>query len=129
MTEFALPTAHLVADLKALIADARSRAARKVNAELSLLYWQVGQRIRTEILDQDRAAYGQQILASLSKKLRSEFGRGWSQRQLDYCIRFAEVCPELEIAHTVCAKLSCKSVVVNSFTHDIAGQSRTLPAL
>lgn len=106
MTELALPTAHLVADLKALIQDARSRAARKVNAELSLLYWQVGQRIRTEILDQERAAYGQQILAGLSKSLSLEFGRGWSQRQLDYCVRFAEVCPDLEIAHTVCAKLS-----------------------
>lgn len=106
MTELALPTAHLVADLKALIQDARSRAARKVNAELSLLYWQVGQRIRTEILDEERAAYGQQILAGLSKSLSLEFGRGWSQRQLDYCIRFAEVCPDLEIAHTVCAKLS-----------------------
>ena len=45
--EVALPTDHLIADLKALIQDARSQAARKVNAELSMLYWQVGQRIRT----------------------------------------------------------------------------------
>lgn len=106
MTEPALPTAHLVADLKALIQDARSRTARKVNAELSLLYWQVGQRIRTEILNQDRAAYGQQILEGLSEKLTAEFGRGWSDRQLRYCVRFAEVCPEQNILHTLCAKLS-----------------------
>lgn len=106
MTELALPTAHLVADLKALIADARQRAARKINAELSMLYWQVGQRIRTEILDQERAAYGQQILETLSKSLTSEFGRGWSDRQLRYCVRFAEVCPDENILHTLCAKLS-----------------------
>ncbi len=60
MSELAFPTALLVSDLKALIQDARSRAARKVNTELSLLYWQVGQRIRTEILDEERVAYGQQ---------------------------------------------------------------------
>ncbi len=53
---------HLVADLKSLIQVARQRVARKVNEELSLLYWQVGQRIRIEIFDQERAAYGQQIL-------------------------------------------------------------------
>ena len=102
----ALPTAHLVADLKVLIQDARRRAARKVNAELSLLYWNVGQRIRTEILDEERAAYGKQIVASLSKNLTQEFGRGWSQRQLDYCVQFAAVYGEPEIAHTLCAQLS-----------------------
>jgi predicted nuclease of restriction endonuclease-like (RecB) superfamily len=106
MTELALATANLVADLKALIGDARERAARKVNAELSVLYWQVGQRIRTEILSEERAAYGRQILETLSKSLTSEFGRGWSQRQLDYCIRFAEVFPDPNISHTLCAKLS-----------------------
>lgn len=37
MTELALPTAHL-ADLSALIGDARRRAARNVNAELSTLF-------------------------------------------------------------------------------------------
>lgn len=106
MTELTLPTAQLVTDLKALIAASRQRAARAVNAELSLLYWQVGRRVRTEILDEARATYGRQIIAGLAQQLRGEFGRGWSQRQLDYCIRFAEVYPDPEIAHTLCAQLS-----------------------
>lgn len=106
MTDLAFPTAHLVADLKALIEEARHRAARKVNAELSQLYWSVGQRIRTEILEGERGAYGKQILANLSRTLSREFGRGWSQRQLDYCVRFAEIYCDSEIAHTLCAKLS-----------------------
>lgn len=106
MTELALPTADLVADLKALIQDARQRAARKVNAELSLLYWHVGQRIRTEILAEERAAYGQQIVRGLAQQLSSEFGRGWSKRQLDYCVRFAETYGDLNIVHTLCAQLS-----------------------
>lgn len=106
MTELALPTADLVADLKALIQAARQRAARKVNAELSLLYWHVGQRIRTEILAEERAAYGQQIVMGLAQQLSSEFGRGWSKRQLDYCLRFAEIYGDLNIVHTLCAQLS-----------------------
>ena len=102
MTELTLPTA----DLRALISDARRRAARKVNAELSILYWQVGRRIRTEILDEQRAAYGEQILENLSKSLKGEFGTGWSERQLRYCVRIAEVFPDQDILHTLCAKLS-----------------------
>lgn len=106
MTELALPTAHLVADLKELIQDARRRTARKVNAELSLLYWNVGTRIRTEILEEARAAYGQEIVKTLAKQLNKEFGRGWSKRQLDYCLRFAEIYPDQNIVHTLCAQLS-----------------------
>jgi DUF1016 N-terminal domain len=103
---FGVPIAHLVSDLKQLIQEARRLAAAKVNAELSLLYWRVGQRIRTEILDKERAAYGQQILETLSTKLTEQFGRGWSERQLRYCVRFAEVYPDSEILHTLCAKLT-----------------------
>lgn len=106
MTELALSTAQLVADLKALIATSRQRAAQAVNAELSMLYWQIGQRIRKEILDEARAAYGKKIIAGLARQLTQEFGAGWSKRQLDYCVRFAETFEEPQIVHTVCAQLS-----------------------
>ena len=77
-----------------------------MDAELSLLYWHVGQRIRTEILAEERAAYGQQIVRGLAQQLSSEFGRGWSKLQLDYCLRFAETYRDLNIVHTLCAQLS-----------------------
>jgi predicted nuclease of restriction endonuclease-like (RecB) superfamily len=37
-----------------------------------LLYWHVGQRIRTEILQEKRAGYGEAILSTLSKELLFE---------------------------------------------------------
>ncbi|AGA33516.1 protein of unknown function DUF1016 [Thioalkalivibrio nitratireducens DSM 14787] len=40
----------LVADLRQLIDAARQRAAVAVNAELTLFYWQVGNRINREVL-------------------------------------------------------------------------------
>lgn len=98
--------AVLVADIRQLIDGARQRAAVAVNAELTLLYWQVGQRIHTEILGSQRADYGEAIVAALSRQLTAGYGRGWSTRHLRLCIRFAQTYPDAQIVHTLCAQLS-----------------------
>jgi hypothetical protein len=48
----------LIADIRQLIDGARQRVAQAFNAELSLLYWQIGQRLQLEILNGERAEYG-----------------------------------------------------------------------
>jgi predicted nuclease of restriction endonuclease-like (RecB) superfamily len=103
----AVPSAApLMADLRQLISQARHRAAQSINAELSMLYWQIGQRISTELLQNQRAEYGKQIIPELAKQLTHDFGKGWTQRQLRYCIRLIELFPDSSIWHTLCAKLS-----------------------
>ena len=84
---------------------ARQRAAA-VNAELTLLYWQVGRRIHQDILGARRADYGAAIVATLSRQLTSEYGKGWGERRLRNCLRFAEVFADEAIVHTLCAQLS-----------------------
>ena len=96
----------LVTELRQLIDSARRRAAVAVNAELTLLYWHVGERIHREILGGQRAGYGDEVVAALARQLSAEYGRGWSARQLRLCIRFAHTYPEVQIVHTLCAKLS-----------------------
>lgn len=96
----------LVTELRQLIDSARRRAAVAVNAELTLLYWHVGERIHREILGGQRAGYGDEVVAALARHLCAEYGRGWSARQLRLCIRFAQAYPEAQIVHTLCAKLS-----------------------
>jgi len=95
----------LLADLRQLIADARQTVARGVNAALVLLYWEVGRRIGAEILKSERASYGKQILATLSKELVAEFGSGFGRRNLFQMVRFAEVFPEHQIVQTLSAQL------------------------
>ena len=97
--------AGLLTDIRGLIEDTRQNVARSVNSALVLLYWHVGGRIRVAILKSKRAAYGEQILPTLSAKLRAEFGRGWSERNLAYMIRFAEAFPDKNNLHALCAKL------------------------
>ena len=73
---------------------------------ISLLYWQIGKRINEEILQNQRAEYGKEIVSALSEQLTIDYGSGWSKRQLHHCIRFAEVFPDFEIVHTLCSQLS-----------------------
>ncbi|HEY9175196.1 MAG TPA: DUF1016 N-terminal domain-containing protein, partial [Verrucomicrobiae bacterium] len=96
----------LLADLRELILTARQTVARGVNAALVTLHWQIGRRIRQDILREKRAEYGRRILSGLSSKLASEFGPGFSERNLAYMVRFAEVFPDPKILHALCAKLS-----------------------
>lgn len=97
---------HLLADLRKLIESARQRTAQAVNAELVLLHWQIGQRIREDILQKERAPYGQQIVDALSAQLTAEYGKGYRRRNLFNMIRFAEVFPDREIVQSVIAQLS-----------------------
>jgi predicted nuclease of restriction endonuclease-like (RecB) superfamily len=96
----------LLADLRQLIDTARQRVAVAVNAELTLLYWRIGRRIDTEILGGERAEYGKQIVFTVARLLSAEYGKGWSERQVRYCLRIAEVFPDENILHTLCAQLS-----------------------
>lgn len=99
-------TQILFSEIRQLIDAAKQRAAVVINAEITMLYWQVGDRIQTEILKRQRAEYGKQVITELSQHLTQTYGKGWSERQLRYCILIAEVFPDREILHTLCAKLS-----------------------
>jgi predicted nuclease of restriction endonuclease-like (RecB) superfamily len=97
---------ELFHEIRQLIDAAKQRAAVAINAEITLLYWQVGKRIQSEVLQGQRAEYGKQIFDFLSQQLTQTYGKGWSARQLRHCLQFAEIFPELEIVNTMCSKLS-----------------------
>lgn len=96
----------LLAEVRRLILAAREHVSQAVNAGLVLLYWKVGDRVHREVLDQERAGYGEQILQTLSAKLTEEFGRGFSARNLASMVRFAEVFPDESVVASLCRVLS-----------------------
>jgi hypothetical protein len=55
---------ELLGELRRLITEARERAAVAVNRELTLMHWHMGDRIRRDILREERAAYGEKIVAT-----------------------------------------------------------------
>ncbi len=106
MNDLTAPDHLLLQEIRRLIDSAKQRAAVAVNTEITQLYWQIGNSIQTEILQNQRAEYGKQVIATLSQQLTQTHGKGWSKRQLNYCVSMAEVFPDRAIAHTVCAQLS-----------------------
>ncbi|MDP1786298.1 DUF1016 N-terminal domain-containing protein [Nitrosomonas sp.] len=91
MNHLPVSDAVLVADIRQLIDSARQRTALAVNAELTLLYWQIGRRIQDEVLKGERAAYG----------------RGWGEKQIRHCLRAAETFPDEAIVSALRGKLRC----------------------
>jgi predicted nuclease of restriction endonuclease-like (RecB) superfamily len=96
----------LLSDLRTLIGTAQERIATSVNTELTMLYWHIGRRIRIDILQEERAKYGDEIVATLSQKLTAEFGRGFGKRNLTQMVRFVEILPDVQIVQTLSAQFS-----------------------
>ncbi len=84
-------TRNLTKDLQKLIVQARQDVARSVNSSLVMLYWRIGQRIEIEVLKDNRAEYGEEIVATVSRQLTGEFGPGFAEKSLRRMIQFALV--------------------------------------
>ncbi|MEW5799420.1 MAG: PDDEXK nuclease domain-containing protein [Bacteroidota bacterium] len=97
---------NLLGDIRSLIQQAREHVAVAVNSATVLLYWQIGKRIREDVLKNEKAEYGKQIFYALSRKLTEEFGNGFSQANLFHMAKFAEVFPDKKIVQALSAQLS-----------------------
>jgi predicted nuclease of restriction endonuclease-like (RecB) superfamily len=106
MSDLLQPSEPLFQEIRQLIDAAKQRAAVAINTEITLLYWQIGHRIQTEILQGQRAEYGKQIIASLSQQLTQAYGKGWSEKHLRHCLRLVETFPDDQIVSTLCRQLS-----------------------
>jgi predicted nuclease of restriction endonuclease-like (RecB) superfamily len=96
-----LPDDKLFADIKNLVVSARQRAFKAVDSERVILYWQIGNRINEEILQNQRAEFGKQVVKNLSKKMTLEFGSGFNQINLWLFIRFVTFFPDFEIVYAL----------------------------
>jgi len=93
-------------ELRSMIDQTKEAIAATVNAGLTMLYWHVGSRIRSEILKNERAEYGGQIVATVSRQLTGEYGKGFVEKSLRRMIQFAELFPDQEIVTHLTRQLS-----------------------
>lgn len=99
-------TQSLLHDIRTLIDEGKQHLAVTVNSAMSMLYWNVGRRINTDVLGNERAEYGKKIVATLARELETEYGKGWSEKQLRQCMQFASTFPDEQILYTLCRELS-----------------------
>jgi predicted nuclease of restriction endonuclease-like (RecB) superfamily len=92
---------NLYADVCHIIDETRTRVAVYVNAEVCMTNWQVGKRIKEDVLYNKRAEYGKQIVKNLSVRLTERYGKGWSEKTLRHCLRAAETFTKDDIVSAV----------------------------
>lgn len=97
---------ELFGPVASLIQESRQRMAIAVNAELTMLYWNIGKHIKIHVLQNQKAGYGEKIIAKLSQQLTASFGKGWSKQQLWNCLYIVETFPDDKIICTLCRELT-----------------------
>lgn len=102
----------LLADLRQIISRGKTQAVAAVNTALTLTYWHVGKRINEEVLQGGRAAYGEQVIASVAESLVTQFGRNFVTRNLRRMMQFADLFPDLRIVSPLVTQLSWTHFII-----------------
>jgi predicted nuclease of restriction endonuclease-like (RecB) superfamily len=97
---------QLYSDVYHIVERSRQRLATTINAEICMMHWQIGKRIKDDVLYNQRAEYGKQIVKNLAEQLTQRFGKGWSDRKLLHCIRAAYTFTKDEIVYAVRTQLT-----------------------
>jgi len=106
ITQIGLVPAELINDLRQIIDSARSRVAATANYELTAMYWHIGNRINSEVLGNERAEYGKQIVSQVATQLQEEYGtKGFEERTVRRMMKFAQLFPDFQIVSTLLSKL------------------------
>jgi len=95
----------------AIIENRKYRAYAHANQETTLMFWEVGQYINSTVLGNQRAAYGKQILPTLSAKLVAKYGKNFTERNIYRMTLFTERFPDIKILPTLSAKLSWSHIL------------------
>ncbi len=96
----------LLEDVVGIIQEARLKVSRQVNSGHVLAYWNIGKRVRKDILKNSRAEYGKQIISTLSRQLIEKYGQGFSRTNLFKMVQFATVFNDDKIVPTLSGQLS-----------------------
>lgn len=97
---------ELLIELISLIEKTKSNVVSYANSSMTILFWHVGNRVLTQTLQNKRADYGKQIVATLSRELVERFGSSYEERNLRRMIQFAELYSDLEKVVTLSRELS-----------------------
>lgn len=96
----------LFSDVCDIIDNARGELATYANTKICLTKWYVGKRIKEDVLFNQRAEYGKQMVKRLSQRLTERYGSGWSDRSLLHCIRAAYTFTRDEIIYATRIQLT-----------------------
>ncbi len=80
---------NLFEQIKNLIEQTKNNVAVAVNSSMTMMYWHIGKLINDEILQNKRAEYGKEIVATVSQQLSEQYGKGFDEKNLRRMMQFA----------------------------------------
>ena len=102
----------LMQDLHQIIDHARGHVAATANYALTTMYWHIGERINREVLRNERAEYGKQIVSQVATQLQEEYGKkGFEPRSIWRMMQFAQYFPDFKIVSAVSTQITWSHVV------------------
>lgn len=97
----------LIQDLRQIIEKARVHVAATANHTLTMMYWRIGERINRDILGNQRAEYGKQIVAQVATQLQEEYGKkGFDVKSIRRMMQFANLFIDEQIVAQVARQLT-----------------------
>lgn len=109
----------LLKDSCVIIEQARQSAYQVVNETLIKRNWLLGMRIQHEVLKEQRAEYGEQVIKKLSQDLTLRYGKGFTKTNLYNYVGFYQMWPN--IFHALSGK-STEEEIMDIF-HAPSGKS------
>jgi predicted nuclease of restriction endonuclease-like (RecB) superfamily len=97
---------RLINELVALIEEGKKQIAYAANTTTTLTYWNIGKRINNDILENQRAEYGKQIVVAVSRQLTAQYGRSFEEKSLRRMMQFAQIFNDEQIVATLWRQLS-----------------------
>ncbi|SFT85627.1 Predicted nuclease of restriction endonuclease-like (RecB) superfamily, DUF1016 family [Algoriphagus locisalis] len=96
----------LFQDLASIIENGKREITAQINSTLTLVYWQVGNRINKHILENQRAEYGKEIIPKIAVQLSNAHGKSFQEKNLRRMMQFAEIFPDFQIVAPLARQLS-----------------------
>lgn len=107
-----IPSEQILFDeVSAMIEQSRREITMNARGRVVVLFWQIGQRINRDVLENKRADYGKQIVARVATQLAEKYGSSFELRNLRRMMQFAEQFPDFEIVSLPATQLSWAHVV------------------
>ena len=98
---------NLLDDIKSLIEKSKQQIAVVVNSTMTMLYWQIGKRIVSELQDKARSEiYGKEVVAKLCKDLSDEYGNIFAEKNIRRMMQFYNTFPDEKIVVSLIRQLS-----------------------
>lgn len=89
-----------------LITSRRKTVSRAMNSAMIFLFWEIGETICVDVLNNTKADYGKKVVAEVARQLTQEYGRGFNRTAVFRMIQFYQEFPDREKVATLSQQLT-----------------------